>query len=119
MRIPTIRIKIKENKKAVVKFRSPNDLEYFKRMILNVRDDGGDKRGIHPVISIRGTDNKELPPLQPPKKIEMPQNLTPELRKKMGLKTIPATPPFADTTKKQTEEKDAGKTNQPGPEKKS
>ena len=89
----TIKVKIRENNKAVIKFDSatqgPQEKQWFINTMRSIRD--GDPR-IHPKISIRDLNGEipKLPPPKPPvdkdgKPIKIPQKLTPEMMEKMGI----------------------------------
>jgi len=56
-----IKISMRDNKKAMVKFTHPEDEKYFIFLMLNARDDGKP----HPKIKIRNRQGDRIPSLQP------------------------------------------------------
>lgn len=78
----TIKIKMRSNHKAMVKFDKPEDEQYFIWVILQHRDNNAP----HPKISIKNNQGTELPPLQkkvqgvsPQSEVKLvpPTNITP------------------------------------------
>lgn len=63
----TIKVKLRGNK-AIVRFSNQMDQKFFEHIVLEARDNGIP----HPKITVKGADNRELPPLKPPKDIKTP-----------------------------------------------
>ena len=100
----TIKVKIRDNNKAVIKFDSAihhaQEQQWFINTMRSIRDSDPTK---HPKISIRD-HNGEIPKLKPPEppkdkdgKPIMPQKLTPEMIKK--IQPIKGTPIKMETKK--------------------
>ena len=62
----SIKIKLRENHKAIVKFTHPVDEQYFINMMRQARDNGMP----HPMIILKNRDGGTIPPL--PKPVKMP-----------------------------------------------
>lgn len=71
-----IKIKLRENKKAIVKFTHPMDEQFFIFYNRKIRDDGQN----HPKISIKNKDGKEVPEEKP----NIVQDAKPKLGKGIG-----------------------------------
>lgn len=52
----TTKIKIRDEKKAIVRFSDKNDMDYFINVMINARD----IIGVHPKVSIQGVDGNEI-----------------------------------------------------------
>lgn len=63
----SVKIKLRGNGKAIVKFDHPVDEQYFSLILVEHRDDGIS----HPKISIKNKAGRELPSI--PKKIMIPK----------------------------------------------
>lgn len=52
----TIKIKIRNSKKAIVRFNKQEDIDYFINTMINARD----ILGVHPRINLTGVDGNEI-----------------------------------------------------------
>lgn len=78
----TIKVKLRGNK-AIVRFSNPMDQKFFEHVVLLARDNGIP----HPKITVKGADNRELPPLKPPKVTKSPvMPVPPDAVKPMEMK---------------------------------
>jgi len=62
-----IRIKLRENGKAVIRFNNPAEEQYFMEMMRSIRDG----KFPHPQISLKNRNGDEVPPLPPKPPIQM------------------------------------------------
>lgn len=57
-----IRIKLRENGKAIIRFNNPVEEQYFMEMMRSIRDG----KFPHPQISLKNREGDEMPPLPKP-----------------------------------------------------
>lgn len=71
----SIKIKMRANHKAMIKFDKPEDEHYFIWFALQHRDDGLP----HPKISIKNNQGGEIPTIQKKPQVMPPQKLDPKI----------------------------------------
>lgn len=72
-----MRVRLKPNSKAIVRFNNQMDEQYFIHTIVQARD----RPGPHPKISIKGKDGREIPAFKPPKPaVKIDSNVEPRLK---------------------------------------